>query len=159
MRTNAPGAPAGSSMMPTRWSMQTREAVRRRPEYAVFLPLLETADDAADELEDAAFFLSLDALQGKPREALQVLADLLVEAVAGMDQGAGPCRPDRPRRAGNAETEDFLTAIDRIAALEHQADDARALAGGDRRPARARISASCICSTASAAGSRRRRTR
>ena len=28
------------------------------------------------------------------------------------------------RAASRAETEDFLTAIDRIAALEHQADDA-----------------------------------
>jgi hypothetical protein len=32
-------------------------------------------------------------------------------------------------QAGRAETEDFLTAIDRISGLEHQADDAeRALA-------------------------------
>ena len=52
--------------------METREAVRRRPEYAVFLSLLEAADDAADELEDAAFLLDLETRsQGKPLEALQ----------------------------------------------------------------------------------------
>ena len=45
-----------------------------------------------------------------------------------MDQGAGPCHANRPRRE-RCRDRDFLAAIDRIAALEHQADDAeRALA-------------------------------
>ena len=35
--------------------MEAREAARRHPHYAIFRPLLEAADDAADELEDAAF--------------------------------------------------------------------------------------------------------
>ena len=40
-----------------------------------------------------------------------------------MGQGAGPCRRGRPaRRAEDAD--DFLTAVDRIVALEHEADDA-----------------------------------
>ena len=53
--------------------VSAREAVRRRPDYAVFLRLLQTADDAADELEDAVFLIGLDALEGKPLEALQSL--------------------------------------------------------------------------------------
>ena len=42
VRASAPGAPAGSSMTRTSWSSETREAVRRRPDYAVFLSLLES---------------------------------------------------------------------------------------------------------------------
>ena len=105
-----------------------REAVRRRPEYAVFIPLLEKADDAADELEAAHFLLVLGALQGKPLETLQMLADLLVEASQEWIKALGHAT-QIGRAASDAETEDFLRAIDRIAALEHQADDAeRALA-------------------------------
>ncbi|WP_134492974.1 hypothetical protein [Methylocella tundrae] len=54
-------------------------AVGRRPDYAVFLRLLEAADDAADQLEDAASLLGLRVLEGKAVDALQILADLLVE--------------------------------------------------------------------------------
>lgn len=101
----------------------TREAVRRRPEHAAFLRLLESADDAADELEAAEFLLGLETLQGKGLEALQVLADLLAEAsqewIKALTNAA-----QIGRTASNAETEDFLTAIDRLAALEHDADDA-----------------------------------
>ncbi len=105
-----------------------REAVRRRPEYAVFIPLLEKADDAADELEAAAFLLVLATCQGKPLEGLEVLADLLVEASQEWIKALGHAT-QIGRAASDAETEDFLKAIDRIAALEHQADDAeRALA-------------------------------
>ncbi|MGD0075037.1 MAG: DUF47 family protein [Candidatus Binataceae bacterium] len=105
-----------------------REAVRRRPEYTVFIPLLEKADDAADELEAAAFLLVLATSQGKPLERLEVLADLLVEASQEWIKALGHAT-QIGRAASDAETEDFLKAIDRIAALEHQADDAeRALA-------------------------------
>ena len=102
---------------------KTRETVRRRPDYAVFSPLLETADDAADAIEDAAFFLDLDTLQGKPLEALQLLADLLAQASQEWIKALGHAA-QIGRAASRAETEDFLTAIDRIAALEHEADDA-----------------------------------
>jgi uncharacterized protein Yka (UPF0111/DUF47 family) len=103
--------------------VETREAVARRPDYAVFLRLLQTADDAADELEDAVSLLGLDALKGKPLEALQTLADLLVEAAQEWIKALGHAA-EIGRAASGAETEDFLTAIDRIAALEHKADDA-----------------------------------
>ena len=102
----------------------TRDAVRRRPDFAVFLTLLQGADDAADELEDAAFFLDLDRLEGKPLEALQMLAGLLAEASQEWIKALGHAS-QIGRAASDAETEDFLTAIDRIAVIEHQADDAR----------------------------------
>ncbi len=101
-----------------------REAVARRPDYAVFLRLLQTADDAADELEDAVSLIGLDVLQGKPLEALQILADLLAEAAQEWIKALA--HASRIGGAGSdAEMEDFLTAIDRLGALEHQADDAQ----------------------------------
>jgi uncharacterized protein Yka (UPF0111/DUF47 family) len=102
---------------------QTRQAVRRRPDLALFLTIVQAADDAADELEDAAFLLDLNTLQGKPLEALQTLADLLVEASQEWIKALGHAT-QVGRAAGRAEIEDFLTAIDRVSALEHGADDA-----------------------------------
>jgi uncharacterized protein Yka (UPF0111/DUF47 family) len=107
---------------------ETREAIRRRPEFGIFLALLRAADDAADELEDAAFLLDFDMLDGKPLEDLQTLADLLAEASQEWIKALGHAT-QIGLAAGHAETEDFLTAIDRVTALEHDADDAeRALA-------------------------------
>lgn len=103
--------------------METREAVRRRPELATFLPLLEAADEAADELEDAVFLLELDTLHGKPLTDLQSLADLLVEASQEWIKALGHAR-QIGSAANTADTEDFLTAIDRVATIEHLADDA-----------------------------------
>ncbi|HYA74897.1 MAG TPA: hypothetical protein VEF36_17260 [Roseiarcus sp.] len=103
--------------------LAAREAVSRRPDYAVFYPLLEAADDAADALEDAVFFLKLDLLEGKPTAALRNLADLLVEASQEWIKALGHGK-QIGRAASREETEDFLTAIDRIAALEHEADEA-----------------------------------
>jgi len=102
----------------------TREAVGRRPDYAVFLRMLQAADDAADELEDAVSLIGLDRLKGKPLEALQTLADQLVDAAQEWIKALGHATLIG-RAAGGAGTEDFLTAIDRIAALEHEADDAQ----------------------------------
>jgi uncharacterized protein Yka (UPF0111/DUF47 family) len=104
--------------------IETREAVARRPDYTVFLQLLQTADDAADELEDAVSLLGLEALKGKPLEALQALADQLVETAQEWIKALGHATLIG-RAASGAETEDFLTAIDRIAALEHESDDAQ----------------------------------
>ena len=107
---------------------ETREAVRRRPDFGLFFTLLRGADDAADELEDAVFLLDLDLLEGKPMEHLQTLADLLAEASQEWIKALGHAT-QIGMAADHGETEDFLTAIDRVTALEHEADDAeRALA-------------------------------
>jgi uncharacterized protein Yka (UPF0111/DUF47 family) len=101
----------------------TRETVRRRPEYAVFVTLLEAADEAADALEDAAFLLDLETLEGKALGPLQALAELLTTASQEWVKAVGHAG-QIGRTAGLAETEDFLAAIARIGALEHEADDA-----------------------------------
>ena len=115
--------------------LATREAVRRRPDYAVFLPLLEAADDAADELEDAAFFLDLDTLRGQAAGGVAdtwptCWSEASQEWIKALGHAA-----QIGRAASRAETEDFLTAIDRIAALEHRGRRCGARADGDRRPA------------------------
>jgi uncharacterized protein Yka (UPF0111/DUF47 family) len=104
------------------------EAARRRPEYAVFKGLLEQADDAANELENAAFLLGLAMLEGKLLEALQGLADLVATSSQEWIKALGDATQIGLAESQN-ETEDFLTAIDHVAALGHRADEAeRALA-------------------------------
>jgi hypothetical protein len=54
---------------------------------------------------------------------LQMLADLLAQASQEWIKAVGHAS-QIGRAASHAETEEFLTAIDRISAFEHQADDA-----------------------------------
>lgn len=103
--------------------IETREAVRLRPDYAIFLPLMEAADNAADGLEDAAFLIGLGKLHGKPLNALTSLADLLAEASQEWIKAVGHAT-QIGLAASALETEDFLAAIDRLGTLERQADDA-----------------------------------
>lgn len=107
--------------------VSAREAARRRPDRAVFRTLLETADDAADHLEDVAFLLVLlsdhDQPGGETSDALRALAAMTLEGVQEWIKALGHAA--HVARPGLREdTDDFLTAIDRVAALEHQADDA-----------------------------------
>jgi len=104
-----------------------REAARRRPDRTVFRTLLETADDAADHLEDVAFLLVLladhDEPGGATLDALRALTAVTLEGVQEWIKALGHAA--HVTRPGLREdTDDFLTAIDRVAALEHQADDA-----------------------------------
>jgi uncharacterized protein Yka (UPF0111/DUF47 family) len=108
---------------------ETWRAVKRRPDCAAFLPLVRSADDAADELEEAAFLLRLltPRPSGDPVLApLQSLAALLVEAaqewVKVLAHAAHVQDPDSPEAI-----DDLLTGLDRVSVLEHQADDAERL--------------------------------
>lgn len=115
--------------------LETRETLRRRPDYAVFLPLMQAADDAADALEDAAFLLDLDPLHGDALEALQTLAGLVADASQEWIKAVGHAS-QIGKGASAAETEDFLAAADRVAGLEREADGAeRALAAAAVRHA------------------------
>lgn len=108
-----------------------RDAVRRRTEYTPLFRIVEAADDAADELEEAAFLLELLAesnAQGEPLHALETLADLLVQgteewikALSHATQGYSPAGAGVGLRNG---ADEFLIAIDRLSELEHSADDA-----------------------------------
>jgi uncharacterized protein Yka (UPF0111/DUF47 family) len=105
---------------------QVFQAVRRRPDYAVFGPLLHAADDAADELEDAVFLLALLAEAGAAKpvtDQLQALAALALEAAQEWLKALLHAVHAEDRSTAE-DADDFLVAIDRIAALEHAADDA-----------------------------------
>ncbi|HTS51392.1 MAG TPA: hypothetical protein VMH05_25770, partial [Bryobacteraceae bacterium] len=100
----------------------SREAVRRRPEYEMLFRLLETADNAADELEEVAFLMELlvkSQPSGEALETLGTLADLLVEAaqewVKALSRGS---HVDKSSGMGaQDDVRDFLTAIDALFAL------------------------------------------
>ncbi len=103
-----------------------REAVRKRPEYASLFNVTERADDAADELEEVAFLLGLlkaSKPSGEALEAVGILGSLLMEAAQEWIKALGHAA--HVKKAGRQEdADDFLLAVDRLLALEHQADDA-----------------------------------
>jgi uncharacterized protein Yka (UPF0111/DUF47 family) len=92
--------------------------------------LLETADDAADELEEVAFLTELLAAsdpEGEALQALGALADLLVDGTQEWIKALSHASHlDRPGGlTSQNDVGDFLTAIDALFALEHCADDAQ----------------------------------
>ena len=106
-----------------------RECARRRPEYMSLFRLIEAADDAADELEEVAFLLELlveTGAGGDVLNSLAALADLLVAASQEWIKALGhAAHVSRAEGTGaQDDTSDFLTAIDALFELEHQADDA-----------------------------------
>jgi len=104
-----------------------REAVERRPEYTPLFRLLETADDAADELEEAAFLMAL-LVASEPGsdvlEALGSLADLLVQAAQEWIKAMSHAGHVDRRSGAQEDVRDFFTSVDALVALEHRADDA-----------------------------------
>lgn len=108
-----------------------RDAVRRRPEYTPLFRVVEAADDAADELEEAAFLLELLAeskAEGPALHALQTLADLLVDGtqewIKALGHAAQGYTPHGAGAGALADADDFVIAIDKLSELEHGADDA-----------------------------------
>jgi uncharacterized protein Yka (UPF0111/DUF47 family) len=122
----------------------TRDAVRRRTDQAPLFSLIEHADDAADQLEEGAFLVELlgrGAPAGEALEALATLADTLVEAAQEWIRALAAATQIDPARDDGAgaqdDIDDFLAAVDRVSALEHQADDEeRALTAAAVRHAR-----------------------
>ncbi|HEY1933884.1 MAG TPA: hypothetical protein VGG99_17865 [Acetobacteraceae bacterium] len=102
------------------------EAVQRRPDHAAFGPLLHDADDAADELEEAMFLFGLLSAAGVPvvaTEAMLGLATVLQEAAQAWQRALQHAMRTEERSAAE-DADECLMAIDRIAVLEHAADDA-----------------------------------
>jgi len=99
-----------------------RAAARRAGGTGFFANLIESADDIADDLEDAAFNLTLGTGQ-----VLPPLAELASHLVQGTREYLKLLETARHiRRGGSREdTQDFLEAFHRIASLEHLCDDAQ----------------------------------
>ena len=96
-------------------------------ESAFFSELLGMADDIADDLEEAAFhFTLLPALdlQGELRRHTEQLSELLVQGGQEYIKVIETAR--LVRRGGQREDmQDFLEAIHRIVAIEHQTDESQ----------------------------------
>jgi hypothetical protein len=106
---------------------RVRGLARRSPGAQVYPRLLAEADDVADNLEEAAFLLTLGSTgtgAGSYEGRLQALAALLVtgsrEWVKCLESAT------HVRRGGAREDlQDFLEAVDRVVTVEHQSDDAQ----------------------------------
>jgi len=88
--------------------------------------LAELADDVADELEEAAFHLTLAPPRGfdaKCIAALRPLAALVVESVQEYVKALETART-LGRTSPRDDRQDFLESIHRIMAVEHRSDEA-----------------------------------
>ena len=105
--------------------IMARVAVQRRPEYAPLFRILEAADDAADEIEEAAPLVGLlvdTQVGGVALDALSVLADLVVDASQHWIQALiYAAHVDAPNAAPE-DMDGFLSAIDQVFEIERQAD-------------------------------------
>lgn len=107
---------------------QAREQVQHAETGADFYrDLLECADDIADELEEAAFHLTLppaDVADAKIQDTLSELAGLLVSSTQEYVKALEAARSVR-RGALQEDTRDFLEAIHRIMSIERDSDEAQ----------------------------------
>ncbi len=105
--------------------VQVAVSVRRRPELQPFHRLIEAADDTADQLEDVAFLLGLleSEVNHLTVKWLQPLAKILAQASQEWVKALGHAQHVQ-RHGPRDDADDFLTAIDRLSLLEHDADDA-----------------------------------
>jgi uncharacterized protein Yka (UPF0111/DUF47 family) len=107
--------------------VEVRSLVERIPDTAAFRRIVEAADDAADELEEAVFAATLlptpSSIGEKARGAMRTLAELVSGATEAY---AAAVRAARHVRRGSAddETRALLEAVDRVVTIERDADDA-----------------------------------
>jgi uncharacterized protein Yka (UPF0111/DUF47 family) len=106
---------------------QARAASKHAGSSETFRGIVEAADDVADELEEAAFHLTLmpSAAGGlPPHPKLQTMGELLVQ---GAQEYVKLIETARHVRRGGARDDmhDFLEATHRIMTLEHETDEAQ----------------------------------
>ena len=103
-----------------------REAVRRSGEFRACRDILSLADDVADDLEEAAFHLNLLPdlqLENEVERALQSLSSLVLQASRRYLSAVETARHLTPASSAH-EVGDFLEAVHRVLALEHESDAA-----------------------------------
>jgi uncharacterized protein Yka (UPF0111/DUF47 family) len=101
-----------------------RTARLRGNDSSPILGLLITADDIADELEEAIYRISL--LATAPADSLVPLQDLAELAVKGAQEYLKSVENARHLHRGSSREQvaDFLEAVDRTVTVEHQTDEA-----------------------------------
>jgi uncharacterized protein Yka (UPF0111/DUF47 family) len=104
---------------------EVRATVRRISGTDIFGEIIETADDAADELEDAAFLTKLLYESAPPDdlpEPLLILADLLADGTQAFRRMMETAQ--YVHRGGERDVvQRFLESADRVTAVEHQTDE------------------------------------
>jgi uncharacterized protein Yka (UPF0111/DUF47 family) len=106
---------------------RARGASGRSDATEFFRQIVEAADDIADELEDAAFHLTLLPPAGPRAEADARLSSLSELLVHGTQEYVKLVENARHVRRGGAreDVHDFLAAIHRIQQIEHDTDEAQ----------------------------------
>ena len=106
--------------------IRARELAKQSEQAEAVRQLLEAADDIADELEEAAFHLTLlkpEGMAEEIRHSLATLAGLLVEGtqeyLKALENARGIHGSGSPD-----DMRDFLASIHRIVAIEQQSDTA-----------------------------------
>jgi uncharacterized protein Yka (UPF0111/DUF47 family) len=102
---------------------EARTLAERVPGTAPLKRIVEVADDAADGLEEAMFHLSVLSDSDPPAEAMGHLAELCARASDEYLRGIEAAKKLH-RTADRATVNEFLAAIDRVVALEHETDEA-----------------------------------
>ncbi|HYB22837.1 MAG TPA: DUF47 family protein, partial [Solirubrobacteraceae bacterium] len=134
LSANGSPQPALAAGRARAWEHEADEVVTRvraymgRPEAPhALLEVLEAADDIADSLEDAAFYLTLARLPtpaGEIPERLRSMCALLL-ASARAHLRAVTFAADVQRGAPREQMEAFLEAVHEVVSLEREADDAQ----------------------------------
>jgi uncharacterized protein Yka (UPF0111/DUF47 family) len=104
---------------------EARDDVKRFGRPRSLVDFLEYADDAVDEMEEAASLLELFAqlsAQGLPMRELRQLVDMVVASSQELVKSI-ECAATITRTDVRDDLDDFLQALDRLVALEHQADE------------------------------------
>jgi uncharacterized protein Yka (UPF0111/DUF47 family) len=128
---------AGSAERARKWEeecdalvIRIRSRARRTAKPEVYAQLLHEADEAADGLEEAAFLLThlgALAIESPLVEPVQAMAALLVEGAQETVKMYEAAR-HVTREGAREDVQDFFAAVDRIIALEREADSAERVA-------------------------------
>jgi uncharacterized protein Yka (UPF0111/DUF47 family) len=104
---------------------RVRTLARRSPRAKLYARLLSEADDVADDLEEAAFLLTLPPARsaGPARDALRPLAANLVDGAAAWCECLR-ASAHVTRGGARQDLQAFLETVDRLVTLEHQTDQA-----------------------------------
>lgn len=106
---------------------EAREDIRRLERPQSLLDFFEFADDAVDELEEAAALVELYGLVALPGAALERLRELADVALGGA-QGlvkCVECAASVTRADVRDDLDEFLNALEELIAIEHRADEQR----------------------------------
>ncbi|MBO0860903.1 MAG: DUF47 family protein [Chloracidobacterium sp.] len=109
-----------------------RDAAKQTADADFFRELVEAADDIADDLEEAAFNLTLlpqPIVAPEVLRSFQELAGLLVQGAQEYLKALETARYIN-RGAAREDLQDFLEAVHRIMTIERQTDDAQRRAKG-----------------------------